>query len=100
MMSGDAMLRAIVIGLGATLAIDIWATLLRRMFAVRSLDYCLLGRWMLHMPAGRFVHASIGAATAKRHECAAGWTAHYSIGVAFAFVFVLVVGGEWLVRPT
>jgi hypothetical protein len=91
---------AILVGLGATLLIDLWALLLRRGFGIQSLDYCLLGRWILHMPEGRFAHASIGAAEPRRHECAMGWTAHYSIGAGFAVLFVLLAGTGWLARPT
>ena len=91
---------ATVIGLGATLFIDLWALLLRHAFDVRSLDYCLLGRWVLHMPAGRVVHENIAASTAKTHECAVGWTAHYSIGVAFALLFGMMAPEGWFERPT
>ena len=94
------MARAVAIGLGATVTIDLWALLLRRAFGVASLDYCLLGRWILHMPEGTFAHASIGKAAAKRYECPTGWVAHYSIGALFGVVFVLLVGGAWLARPT
>jgi hypothetical protein len=93
------MIRAIVIGLGATLTIDLWALLLRRVFGVRSLDYCLLGRWVLHMPR-RFAHENIAAAARKRHECAVGWTVHYAIGAVFALVFVWLMTSRWLERPT
>lgn len=91
---------AILVGLGATLVIDLWAVLLRRRFDIPSLNYCLLGRWILHMPGGRFVHDSIAAAAPKRHECPLGWVAHYLIGTAFALVFVLLASGTWLERPT
>ncbi len=91
---------AVLIGLGATLLIDLWALLLRRGFGIPSLSYCLLGRWLLHMPGGTFVHRSIAAAPPRPHECTAGWVAHYSIGVAFALMFVLFVSGTWLERPT
>jgi hypothetical protein len=90
---------AALVGIGATLLIDLWALLLRRGFGVRSLDYCLLGRWLLHMPEGWFAHRIIGAAAPKRHECAAGWTAHYLIGTTFSLVFVLLVSPSWLERP-
>ncbi len=91
---------AVLVGLGATILIDLWALLLRRGFGIPSLDYCLLGRWLLHMPGGTFVHRSIAAAPPRPHECTAGWVAHYSIGVAFALMFVLFVSGTWLERPT
>jgi hypothetical protein len=95
-----AALQTALLGVGATLFIDLWALFLRRAFGIRSLDYCLLGRWVLHMPTGKLVHENIGASPAKRHECAAGWTAHYSIGVVFALVFVLLAPAGWTERPT
>ena len=94
------LLAALLAGLGATAAIDLWALFLRRTFGVPSLNYCLLGRWLLHMPRGTFAHRSIGAAEPVRHECPAGWVAHYGIGTGLALLFVLLVSGHWLERPT
>ena len=91
---------ATLIGLGATLLIDLWALFLRRSFNIPSLSYCLLGRWLLHMPGGTMVHRSIAAAAGKPHECMLGWVAHYLIGTAFALVFVFLASGSWLERPT
>ncbi|HTQ40910.1 MAG TPA: DUF2938 domain-containing protein [Pirellulales bacterium] len=93
-------LSAIAIGIGATMCVDLWAMLLNRGFGIPSLDYCLLGRWFLHMPSGTFVHASIGAAQAKPHECVIGWVALYTIGVTLALVFVLLFSASWLENPT
>ena len=52
------------------------------------------------MPEGKVIHESIAAAPSKPHECKAGWAAHYSIGVAFAIAFVLLMGDEWSRNPT
>jgi hypothetical protein len=93
-------LAAVLIGLGATLFIDLWALFLRRAFSVRSLDYCLLGRWVLYMPQGTIVHDNIAATPAKPHECKVGWTAHYLIGTGLGLVFVLLASEAWLARPT
>lgn len=90
---------ALVIGLGATLLIDLWALFLRRAFGIPSLNYCLLGRWVLSMPEG-LVHENIGASPRKPHECPVGWTSHYLIGTGLALAFVLLVSGSWLERPT
>ncbi len=91
---------AALVGLGATLMIDLWALLLRRGFDIASLNYCLLGRWLLHMPGGTIVHRSITGAKPKPHECTLGWVAHYLIGAVFALMFVLLVSARWLERPT
>jgi len=93
-------LTAIAIGLGATLLIDLWALFLRRAFDARSLNYCLLGRWVLHIPTGRIAHESIAATPGKPHECKVGWATHYMIGATFAVVFVYLASVGWLARPT
>ena len=101
-MSAEAtyFLGAVAVGLGATLFMDVWALLLNRAFSIPLANYCLVGRWLRHMPEGTFVHASIAAASRKRSECAVGWIAHYVIGVVYALVLVALVSGAWLARPT
>ncbi len=94
------LLAAILAGLGATLLIDLWALVLKRGFNIPSLSYCLLGRWILHMPGGTFAHPSIAAAPPRPHECAMGWVAHYSIGVVFSLLFVSLASWSWLEHPT
>jgi hypothetical protein len=91
---------AIVIGVGATAVMDLWAAFLRRCFGVSSLDFALLGRWIGHFAQGQFVHDSIGKAAAVRNERIIGWSAHYAIGVLFAAVLLTVWGPEWARRPT
>ncbi|MEX2111174.1 MAG: DUF2938 domain-containing protein [Gemmatimonadaceae bacterium] len=91
---------AIAIGLGATLLMDFWNLFLKRAFNIPSLNYCLLGRWLHHMPGGTFRHASITAAPQKSSECTVGWVAHYTIGVVFAVGFVVLASSDWLARPT
>ena len=93
-------LGAIAIGIGATLFMDLWNLFLKRAFNIPSLNYCLLGRWVRHMPGGTFRHASIAAAPQKSFECAVGWIAHYTIGVVFALALVALTSGDWLARPT
>jgi hypothetical protein len=91
---------AIATGIGATLVMDLWNLFLKRTFSIPSLNYCLLGRWLRHIPEGTLRHASIAAAPQKPHECAIGWVAHYTIGVVFALVLVVLASGDWLARPT
>jgi uncharacterized membrane protein YagU involved in acid resistance len=92
-------LAAIAIGIGATLVMDLWNLFLKRAFGIASLDYCLLGRWVLHLPAGTLRHASISAAAPKTRECTVGWITHYTIGIMLAVGLVVLTSGEWLARP-
>ena len=93
-------LGAVAVGLGATLFMDIWALFLKRVFGIPPANYCLVGRWLRHMPEGKFMHVSIAAAPQKRFECTVGWIAHYAIGAMYALVLVALVSGSWLARPT
>lgn len=93
-------LAALAVGTGATLLMDLWNLFLKRAFGIASLDFCLLGRWLRHLPEGTFRHERIAAAPRRRHECAVGWIAHYSLGMAFALAFVALAPGGWLARPT
>jgi hypothetical protein len=93
-------IEAVLIGLGATLLIDLWALFLRRAFSIPSLSYCLLGRWVLYIPGGTIMHEKITATPQKPHECTVGWITHYLIGTAFALLFVLLASSSWLARPT
>lgn len=90
---------AVAIGLGASVVMDLWNLLLKRAFGIPSLNYCLLGRWLGHMPGGTFRHPSIMAAPAKPFECLMGWLAHYTIGIGFALGFVILASRDWLERP-
>ena len=91
---------AVLVGLGATLFMDAWALLMNRAFGVPLANYCLVGRWLRHMPEGRFSHASIAAAPPKPGECVVGWITHYVTGIVYALVLVALVSGSWLLRPT
>ena len=93
-------LGAIAIGVGATLLMDLWNLFLKRRFNIPSLSYCVLGRWLQHMPEGTLKHANINATPQKPFECTVGWIAHYSIGVVFALAFIALTSGDWLARPT
>jgi hypothetical protein len=96
----DSILGAITIGLGATLVMDLWNLFLKRAFGIPSLNYCLLGRWLRHMPGGTIRHENIAAAPQKALECTVGRIAHYTIGAVLALVFVALASGDWLARPT
>lgn len=93
-------LAAVLVGAGATLLLDLWSLFLQLAFKIPFPNFCLLGRWLAHMPEGKFVHASIASAAHKRPECIVGWIAHYAIGVVFALAFVAVAPTGWLARPT
>lgn len=90
----------VLIGIGATLAMDAWGVLRRRLFGVPAPDYALVGRWLGHMPGGRFRYDAIVRSRAVRGERMLGWCMHYLTGVLFAALVPLVWGLAWLRHPT
>lgn len=96
----ELVVRAVLVGVGATALVDLWALVLRRGFGTASLDYALVGRWLGHMPAGRFTHAGIAAAPRIRGERLIGWGAHYATGVVFAGGLLAVCGLDWAREPS
>lgn len=95
----STLLSAIAIGIGATLLMDGWTVLRRRLLGVPSLDYALVGRWVGHMPRGRFHHLAIGKAAPVAGERPLGWAIHYLTGIVFALVLVSLTGSEWVCQP-
>lgn len=92
--------RGIVMGIVGAALMDLWGLALRRGFAIPTLDYAMLGRWIGHMPRGRLVHHRIAAAAPIPGERALGWLAHYGIGITFAVVLLAIWGLDWARSPS
>ena len=92
----ELMFAILVVGVGATLVMDLWALFLKRVLAVPSLSYCLVGRWVSHMATGVFWHTKISNADVRAGECALGWVIHYLIGIAYAAILLVPMQGVWL----
>jgi hypothetical protein len=90
---------SVSIGASATLVMDLWAAVLRRL-GVPSLNFAYLGRWLGHLPRGRFSHARIADAQPIPGEKLIGWCAHYSIGVSFAALLLATCGLAWARSPS
>ncbi len=95
----EFVLRAILIGAGATVVMDVWALVLRRL-GIPSLNFALLGRWIGHVPRGTWMHPSIAKAAPVRGEGLIGWMAHYSIGITFAALLLGTFGLGWARSPS
>ena len=91
---------AIPTGVGATLVMDVWAIVLKRVFGVPSLNYAMVGRWLGSMREGRFRHDNIARSPSVAGEGAIGWAAHYGIGIIFAALLLIACGQDWARQPT
>lgn len=96
----DTMATVVLTGMGATAIVDLWSWLRRRLLGVPLPDFGLVGRWMCHLPRGRFRHERIADAPAFAVERVVGWSAHYLIGIAFAALLAFGWGEAWFAAPT
>ncbi|MHC1948403.1 DUF2938 domain-containing protein [Bradyrhizobium sp. UFLA06-06] len=91
---------AVLIGTGATVVMDIWGMVRKRLLGTPSLDYALVGRWLGHLVCGRLRHDRIAASPQVAGERVIGWGAHYLIGIGFAGVLLAMFGLDWVRQPT
>jgi hypothetical protein len=96
----DFLWRSLVVGIGGTTAMDLWALLLTSVFGVPLPKWGLVGRWFAHLSRGTFFHADIAAAQAVSNETPLGWVAHYVIGIIYASALIFFAGPAWLSNPT
>lgn len=90
----------ILIGVGATVVMDLWALLRQRLLNIAPTNWAMVGRWLAHMRRGQFRHTAIADSKPVRFEKWIGWTAHYVIGIGYAALFVLLCGKTWIDIPT
>lgn len=90
----------IVMGIGGTLAMDVWALVLHRLAGQPRPNWAMPGRWLGHVPQGRVFHDSIGAARPVDGELGLGWAFHYGVGIFYGVVFAVLAGAGWRADPS
>jgi hypothetical protein len=96
----DLVWRGAVIGIGATVLMDIWLLILSRFPGESLPNWAPVGRWFWHLPRGRVFHNSIATAEPYDQELALGWICHYLVGILYGIILVLIMGPSWLARPS
>ncbi|MFV8819544.1 DUF2938 domain-containing protein [Haliea sp. E17] len=87
----ELIIHILVLGVVATVAIDLWAALSHKLLGTPTTNWSMVGRWLGHVPRGVFVHDPISAAAPVKHELALGWVFHYLIGIAYALLYTAIV---------
>lgn len=96
----DILVRAAAVGIGGTVALDLYAWLLQRIAGIPGTHWAMVGRWIGHMREGRFVQPALPKAAKVPGELAIGWIVHYLIGIGYGLLLVAVAGAGWLQAPT
>jgi hypothetical protein len=89
-----------VMGITATVAIDLWATFANKILGWPRTNWGLVGRWIGHMRDGQFKHVSIASSPAIAHESILGWAFHYVVGCIYAALYLMYVSTAQAGKPT
>ncbi len=90
----------ILIGIAATVILDLWALVAKRAYDAAGPNWALAGRWFAHMKQGRYHHDNIADAMPVRGELAIGWIAHYAVGIVYGLMVVAIWYFQKAVYPT
>ncbi|PVE20726.1 DUF2938 domain-containing protein [Microvirga sp. KLBC 81] len=96
----DFLYRTVLIGVGATALLDLWAWILQRLFKVPAPNWGLVGRWFCHLTEGKVFHDDITLAHAYAFERAVGWLSHYAVGIIYAGALLAFTRPDWTSAPT
>lgn len=89
-----------VMGVGGTIAMDLWALALNRVFGQGLPNWGNVGRWVSTLGKGKVFHDDIDAVPPVPNERAIGWIFHYAVGLIYGVIFVMLAGAAWLAAPT
>lgn len=90
---------ALLLGIGATLFMDLAGVAQHLLLRSPLPDYRFVGRWAAYLRQGRWRHALLFNSPPKAHEKVIGWALHYVTGVVFALLLLLWQGRSWLQAP-
>ena len=99
-MTSDFLFHALIMGVGATALLDVWAVALNRLFGFGLPNWGFVGRWLGHLPSGRFMHDTIAESAPFQNEKLMGWLFHYAVGILFAATTLILAGSTWIKNPT
>jgi hypothetical protein len=92
---------AILIGIGGTALLDLWALLLKATLGLPTPPWHLVGRWFAGLPKGHFVRREgIPNVPPVDNELTIGWIMHYVVGICFAAAVLIIWGVQWAHNPT
>jgi|HubBroStandDraft_2_1064218.scaffolds.fasta_scaffold477325_1 hypothetical protein len=89
--ASGAAIEALVVGIIATFATDLWQRLLQAIAGLPPANWRLVGRWVACFPRGNFVHRPITATPSVRGKVAIGWAFHYAVGIVYAALYLAIM---------
>lgn len=85
------LLHMLIVGIIATITLDIWQQIFHLAFGVPITNWGMIARWMGHMPQGQFIQEDIGKASPIAYEAVFGWVIHYFVATSLAVIYLLLM---------
>ena len=95
----EIVIAAVLVGIGGTAILDLVSLLMERFAGVPATNWRMVGRWVGHLPKGRFVQRDLKLAAPVPGEHALGRIFHYVIGAGYGLLLVAIWGAGWLQAP-
>lgn len=90
-------LRNILIGIVATITMDVLTAVSVKSRLTTPLSPRLIGRWFASVGRGQLLHSDIGQGSVINHEMAIAILMHYTIGVTLALIYLFACASLGLV---
>src|SRR5215469_7830174 len=81
--------RSVVVGILATITMDIFSLTGLKLGWISFLSPRLTGRWFAFMARGQFLHTDISQAPPIHYELAVAVPMHYLVGITLALLYLL-----------
>ena len=89
----------ILIGVCATIVMDLWFVLANKLFGFDKPNWRPVGRWVVECVRGRVIHEDISLARSYAYENQIGWSFHYLVGAIYGLLFMYTISGNWIDLP-
>ena len=85
-------LQIVIVGVGACVVFDIWQRIFHWLTAIPPSNWALVGRWtIVLLTSGQLIVRDLELRPNRQNELGVGWLVHYSIAVAYAAIFMVLM---------
>lgn len=85
-------LQIVGVGVCACVIFDLWQLAFQRLTGIPPTNWALVGRWSINLVTeGQLIAHNLEAQPEKQNELAVGWFVHYSVAVAYATIYALLM---------
>ncbi|TPW28267.1 DUF2938 domain-containing protein [Martelella alba] len=96
----DVILFSLVVGIGATIALDIWVMIVKWVTGILPTNWGVVARWLIGLTQGQFILNGADTTPPGAGQRALGWAFHYVIGISYAVLLLLFWGAGFIQNPT